>query len=150
MIYYELLLLTPGTLADEQAGSVEQTALQLLETHGASVRSHGIFEKRKLAYPINHTKQGTYFVVEFDMEPARINALERALQLEKTILRHLLIKAHRKTAKEIEQETKYKAEEFDRARTATPAHPQPAAAPAITGAQLEEKLEEILTDDMTK
>lgn len=149
MTYYELVSLLPGTLSDDEVQTAVDMLQKNLERFSAGILKHGVWERRKLAYPINHARQGVYVVSEFEMEPAHTHTLEQALRLEKNILRHQLIKAHKKTAREIEQEARRKAEEHEprpaeERKTAVP------ATPAITGQVLEEKLEELLTDDMTK
>lgn len=149
MAYYELISLLPGTLSDGDTQTAVDTLQKHLERFGAHILKHGVWERRKLAYPINRVRQGIYLVSEFDLEPAQTHALERALRLEKHILRHQLIKAHKKTAREIEQEARRKAEERE-PRFAEARKVVAPAAPAITGQELEEKLEELLTDDMTK
>lgn len=146
--FYELTTLLPGTLSDEETESTTAALRKLLEEHGAVIAKHGIWEKRKLAYPVNHVRQGTYVVTEFDMEPAEVAVVERTLQLDKMILRHIIIKAHKKTAKEMEQEARRRTEQYAKP---TERHPEQPAEPAkkITTEELEEKLEEILKDDMT-
>lgn len=148
--FYELISLLPGTLSDEEAQAITASILQCCEKAGAAVIKHGIWEKRKLAYPITGIRQGTYIVTEFDLESNALPALERTLQLDKAILRHQIIRAHKKTAREIEQEARRKVEE-DRPHAAESrkAMAMPAGEP-ISSEKLEEKLEEILSDDMTK
>lgn len=146
--FYELTALLPGTLSDEETESTTAALRKLLEEHGAIVAKHGIWEKRKLAYPVNHIRQGTYVITEFDMEPAEVAAVERTLQLEKAVLRHIIVKAHKKTAKEMEQEARRRTEHLEKPVERQPARP---AEPIkeISKEELEEKLEEILKDDMT-
>ena len=47
---------------------------------------------RKLAYPIEGHKKGTYWLTYFTLEPTRLHEVERACQLNEGILRHLFIK----------------------------------------------------------
>lgn len=146
--FYELTALLPGTLPDEETESTTAALRKLLEEHGAVIAKHGIWEKRKLAYPVNHIRQGTYVVTEFDMEPAEVAAVERTLQLEKAILRHIIVKAHKKTAKEMEQEARRRTEHFAKRAERQPVQPTEPVK-EISKEELEEKLEEILKDDMT-
>lgn len=145
--YYELLTLLPGNLSDEEAVQAGENLRTYLDKHQATVMKHMLWERRRLAYPIKKMRQGVYVVTEFDMEPSRLAAFEKDLRLDKTVLRHQLIKAFRKSAKQLEQETRSRTAIADRAKPAKPSKP---AAPAITGEELEEKIEEILTEDMTK
>lgn len=146
--FYELTALLPGTLPDEETESTTAALRKLLEEHGAVIAKHGIWEKRKLAYPVNHIRQGTYVVTEFDMEPAEVAAVERTLQLEKAVLRHIIVRAHKKTAKEMEQEARRRTEHFAKRAERQPVQPTEPVK-EISKEELEEKLEEILKDDMT-
>ncbi len=146
--FYELTTLLPGTLTDGETESTIAALRKLLEEHGAVIAKHGIWEKRKLAYPVNHVRQGTYVVTEFDMEPAEVAAIERTLHLDKAVLRHIVVKAHKKTAKEIEQEARRRTEHFARSTERQPEQPTEPVK-EITKEELEEKLEKILKDDMT-
>lgn len=145
--FYELVTLIPGSLTDQEVQAIADAVRKHLEDHQAVIHKHGLWERRKLAYEVNHVKQGAYLVSEFDMDPAQLRDLEHVLLLEKQILRHQVIKAHKKTAREIEQEAKRKAEERT-PRGATVKEVAPAE--PMSKEALEEKLENILTDDMTK
>lgn len=145
--YYELLTLLPGNLSDEETVQAGENLRKHLDKHQATVMKHLLWERRRLAYPVKKMKQGVYFVTEFDMEPSKLAALESDLRLDKSVLRHQIIKAFRKSAKQLEQEA--------RSRAAVAERPKPAklveeTAPAMTGEELDEKIEEILTEDMTK
>lgn len=148
--YYELLTILPGTLSDEEAIQAGETVRKHLEKYSATIMKHMVWERRKLAYPINKVKQGVYFLTEFDMDPANVPALDRELHLEKAVLRHQLIKAYRKSAKQLEQEARNRSAATQRQQHQTTERAaEPEAAP-ISSEKLEEKLEEILTEDMTK
>lgn len=143
---YELLTLLSGTLSDEELEKANQMLRQLLEQHGARVLKHVVWERRKLTYPILQVRQGVYLLSEFDLEPQRMVELDRLLNLNTTVLRHQILKAHIKTAKELEREAKARER-----LTVSPEQPKPAEErPAISEQELEKKLAEILTDDMVK
>ncbi|MFH1171057.1 MAG: 30S ribosomal protein S6 [bacterium] len=149
MKQYELLAIVPGTLSDEETGAVQKTIRDILEKYAAKISKQDVWEKRKLAYPIGQTRQGTYLLCLFDLEPEKIDSLDRALTLEKSILRHIVVLAYHRTANELEQEARRRAAPVHEARsTALP--PEEAAKPAISPKELDEKLAEILTDDMVK
>ncbi len=148
--FYELLTLIPGTLTDEEAQVVSDSIRQRLEQHGAAVGKHQIWEKRKLAYPVDHVRQGVYIVSEFDLAAEKLNALERDLQLDKALLRHQIVKAYRKTAEDLEREARHAASERVAERKAVEPVKPTAETRKISKEELDEKLAEILTDDIVK
>ncbi len=146
-IYYELLTLLPGNLSDEETAQAGGNLRKHLDKHQATVMKHLLWERRRLAYPVRKMKQGVYFVTEFDMEPAKLDALDNDLRLDKFVLRHQIVKAFRKSAKQLEQEARGRTAVAERPK---PAQPAEVTAPAMTGEELDEKIEKILTEDMTK
>lgn len=148
MKHYELLALVAGTLSEEETASVQQIIRTILEKQSAQVSKQDVWEKRKLAYPVRKARQGTYLLFTFDVEPDVLGAIERALTLEKSVLRHQMVLAHQKTAKELEEESRRRASAREEKRAETSeAKPEQ---PTITAQELDEKLAEILTDDMVK
>ncbi len=47
--------------------------------------------KRTLAYPIKGKETGYYVVEQFDADPTLLGELERAIKLDETVLRYLLV-----------------------------------------------------------
>lgn len=151
--YYELLTLLPGAVAEERMNAAIEKLRLLLEKYKATVEKHQLWERRKLAYPVGKERQGVYLISLFDMESTNIPALEREILLDKEFLRYQLVRAHRKTAKELEREARRVAEERMVGRTPETADGRDTTvkeAPKreVSKEELEEKLAEILTDDM--
>ena len=48
--------------------------------------------KRRLAYPIKNFTEGTYVLVQFQMEPEDVVELESSLKLVNEVIRHLVVK----------------------------------------------------------
>ena len=83
---------------------VRETVTSLVKEHGGEITLDDIFAKQKLAYPIKKVHQGTYVVMEFDIEKDKINTVEKLLHLNNDLLRYMLIKKKVKTAAELERE----------------------------------------------
>ena len=47
--------------------------------------------KRTLAYPIKRRESGYYVVEQFETEPRLLNEFERAVKLEESVVRYLLV-----------------------------------------------------------
>ncbi len=148
--YYELLTLLPGSATEEHVNAALEKLRLLLEKYKATIEKHQLWERRKLAYPVAKERQGVYLISLFDMESRHIPVLERQIQLDKEFLRYQLIRAHRKTEKEIEREARRVAEERMVGRTTEAADTTVKETPKreVSKEELEEKLAEILTDDM--
>lgn len=153
--YYELLTLLPGTVTEEKISSNLQKLQGLFEKYQAKVEKHQLWERRKLAYPVAKERQGIYLISLFDMESNSVPALEREIQLDKEFLRHQLIKAHRKTAKEVEREARRIAEDRMVGKSSEsakidemPLKEEPKR--EVSKEELDEKLAEILKDDIVE
>jgi len=149
--YDELLTLVAGTLSEEETQNITLALREMLEKTGAQIHKHEVWEKRKLAYPIEKVRQGTYIVSTFHLESGKVSEIERSLRLNTGILRHQLVRTEQKTAKEIEEEARRAGQsaEADRA-TESAGTPVKEKAEPVSKEQLDEKLAGILTDDMVK
>ncbi len=47
--------------------------------------------QRKLAYEINYIKEGHYYIVNFEAEPAVVKEVERRSQIQDSIIRYMVI-----------------------------------------------------------
>jgi small subunit ribosomal protein S6 len=146
MNHYELLALLPATLSADELLAAQQSIRALLEKHGAQIAKQEVWEKRKLAYPVRGARQGSYLLCTFDAEPSSLQEMNRSLTLDRSILRHQIVIAVQKTAKELEEESRRRTAVRERREETEHKEPQP----AISAQELDEKLAEILTDDIVK
>lgn len=144
MRQYELLALFPGTLDETAITTARDGVRAVIAKHGARITKEELWEKRRLAYPIEHEQQGNYCLFLFDAEPTALSALDGDLRIEKAILRHQIVHPIVKSMKELEQE---------RRRADRLAHladeERKEASPAVTSEELEKKLEKALSEDVT-
>lgn len=108
--HYEMLVLIPGQLTEEQAQEVQQQVTELMMAEGAQTTHEEFLGRRALGYTVAGGRHGYYVVVEFDMARHLLDALQRKLRVAKNVARFLIIKKHVKTAEEIacEQEVMQK------------------------------------------
>jgi small subunit ribosomal protein S6 len=57
------------------------------------VASVDVWGRRTLAYPIKNHREGTYVLLNAQMNPASLDELERTLKLSEEIIRYMLVKA---------------------------------------------------------
>lgn len=84
---YELLALLPLTGTDAELQAAAGRIEEQLKAAGAAVASNIALQKGKLTYPVSRTRQGSYHLIQFEIEPVRISQLERALTLSGSMLR---------------------------------------------------------------
>lgn len=59
---------------------------------GGEMLANRLWEDRRLAYPINGQRKGTYWLTYFKLDSGQLSALTRQCQLSDTILRNLFLK----------------------------------------------------------
>jgi small subunit ribosomal protein S6 len=158
--HYELLYIIPGTKTDEEAKPLVEGIHQLMIKHGATMGKIDFWGKRKLAYEIDHIRQGFYDLIEFDIETEKLAAMEKDLRLNENVLRHQIVRRVVKSAAVIAREealhqriaAKRQAEK-DRQSVATMTEQQTPVSTKVEDngpvapEQLDEKLKEILGSD---
>ena len=88
---YEVMIIVDADLDEETIRATVERWLQLIESHGA-VRGHVDFwGKRRLAYRIKKKQEGSYFVVNFQLDSKQTKKLEQTLRLNDHILRFLIV-----------------------------------------------------------
>ena len=89
---YELLyVISPRLSADEVDATVERVGA-LIEDSGGSISMVDNWGRRRLAYPIRQHFEGVYVLTHCTLDGARAADIERALQLNENVLRHLLVR----------------------------------------------------------
>ena len=88
---YELMLLFRPDLEDDQLQSAVERVTRAIVNAGGSLSKISPWGKRRLAYPIQHHRDASYFLIHFDIEPAAVRDIERGLLISEEILRHLVV-----------------------------------------------------------
>src|SRR3990167_1164320 len=96
MTNYELMLVANNERADQLLSRVEKV-IKELNAQSLKVERLG---KKQLGYSIKKQSDGTYFVLNFEMEADGAKPLSDKLRLEEEdLLRHLLIRVEKKAKK---------------------------------------------------
>jgi small subunit ribosomal protein S6 len=138
---YELgIMLAPET-PDEQARAIVERVTSAITAQGGVVVRINAWGRRRLAYPIEHHRDGLYYFFDLQLPPASVVEIERLIGVNEDIIRHLMkardprvIGDERKRAEEAEiraqQEAEARAaaeaEAAARGETPEPVEPQPA------------------------
>ena len=86
---YELIVIISPEVPEEELPSHIEKISEFITNRGGSVTEVERGGKRKLAYPINHFREGNYVLSRFKLEPSTTAELEANLRISEKILRHL-------------------------------------------------------------
>ena len=90
---YELMLVLRPDAPEERIQAVlEKVTRQLIEGGGQIVKA-APWGRRRLAYPIDRYREGSYHIVVFEAPAEAIAELERSLQITEDVLRYLVTRA---------------------------------------------------------
>ncbi len=90
---YELTMIVPSDVADDDVPAVIQTVTGWIEAGAGKVNEVNVWGRKHLAYPIADFREGTYVLVRTALEQPAIPELERELKLSNQVIRYLLIRA---------------------------------------------------------
>ena len=88
---YELVLIINPEVVDEAFDATIDSISQLIIGKGGVVSDVGRWGKRKLAYPIEHCREGSYVLIKCMLKPTLTRELEATLRISEKVLRHLLV-----------------------------------------------------------
>lgn len=89
---YEGLYIFDSNRYARDAAKVSGKVDQLVQDAGGEVLVSRLWEERRLAYPINGNRKGTYWLTYFKIDSEKLTGLNRKCQISDDILRHLYLK----------------------------------------------------------
>jgi small subunit ribosomal protein S6 len=75
---YELMLVLRPDLADDKVQGTLERAARAIAAGGGQIVKQAPWGRRRLAYPIDHHREGSYYVILFEAPATAIGELERA------------------------------------------------------------------------
>lgn len=96
MRQYELVFITRTDLEEEAIEALIEKVRTIAETNGAEVTKLEKWGKRRLAYEIQHTREGFYVVMNFKGNAAVAAELDRVLKITENILRYMIVREDEK------------------------------------------------------
>lgn len=92
---YELMLVIRPDVADDKSQAlVDRTTRQVVAAGGQIVKV-APWGRRRLAYPIDRHREGSYQIILFEAPAEAIAELERSLLITEEVLRHLITRVER-------------------------------------------------------
>jgi small subunit ribosomal protein S6 len=92
---YELMLVLRPDLADDKVQSTLERTARAIAGGGGQIVKQAPWGRRRLAYPIDHHREGSYYVILFEAPATAISELERGLLISEEVLRHLVTRVER-------------------------------------------------------
>ena len=91
-IAYETVFIAQPEIPTEQVDQLIAKVKETIGVHKGSMISEDRWGRRRLAYPIEHFRDGTYVQVNFRSAPQALRELERNIKLAEDVLRYMLIR----------------------------------------------------------
>ena len=98
---YELMLVIRPDVADDKSQALVDRTTRQVVTAGGQIVKVAPWGRRRLAYPIDRHREGSYQIILFEAPPEAIAELEHTLLITEEVLRHLVTRVDRpsKTAR---------------------------------------------------
>jgi small subunit ribosomal protein S6 len=106
---YELMLVLRPDLAEDRIQAIlDRTARSVTSTEGVLVKVSP-WGRRRLAYPISGHREGSYYIILFDAPPVTVSEVEQGLRITEEVLRYLVTRVERPTARRPDPEVEVPA-----------------------------------------
>jgi small subunit ribosomal protein S6 len=92
---YELMLVLRPDVADDRSQALIDRTTRQIVTAGGQIVKVAPWGRRRLAYPIDRHREGSYHIVVFESPSEAISELERGLLITEELLRHLVTRVER-------------------------------------------------------
>lgn len=92
---YELMLVLRPDASDDRTGAIIDRIDRQIAADGGYILKKAPWGRRRLAYPIERYREGSYHIVVFEAPATSIVELERSLLITEEVLRHLVVRQER-------------------------------------------------------
>lgn len=88
---YELMYIVRPELDDDALRAAVTRVRGMIEAQNGEVVKTTLWGKRRLAYEVDRLRDGHYVLVVLHLDGDRVAPLERALRIDETVFRHLIV-----------------------------------------------------------
>jgi len=128
---YELGFILNPEVNEEQSNAILERIQQIINNNDGQVVRINQWGRRRLAYPIQHQRDGFYVFFDMILAPETVSELDRNLKVTEEVLRHIIIRRDPKVAQKEREEREARAAAqaaaAAQAQSATPEAESPAA-----------------------
>jgi len=89
---YEILYIVRPDVEETDLPDVTKRIETLIESVEGSIQNTNVWGKRRLAYEVDHIREGHYVLTDFQIEPAKVPEMESTLKISDTVFRHLIVR----------------------------------------------------------
>lgn len=89
---YEGMFILDSNRYARDPGGISGQIPEIIQKLGGSMLASRLWEDRRLAYPIDGHRKGTYWLTYFKLDSGQLTALNRQCQLSESIVRVLFLK----------------------------------------------------------
>jgi len=120
---YEIGYILNPEVNEEQTRAILERIEQIVANYDGQVLKVNQWGRRKLAYPIEHHRDGFYVFIDTILTPETVAELDRTLKVSEEVLRHLIKRRDPKTVQKEREEREARAAAAAAATASTPAAP---------------------------
>jgi small subunit ribosomal protein S6 len=159
---YELMYIVASSVSDDQIPSLTEQVKKYVSDFGGTEAIETQLGKKKLAYPIKKTRNGHYVVINFDMAAKNVAELDAKIRAQdSTIIRYIIVNLDEHLAK-LEKDKEIQAKMPKRilpeeqngsgqtSKTDAVGMVETKPSMELNEEELDKKIEEALTEDITK
>jgi small subunit ribosomal protein S6 len=92
---YELMLVLRPDIPDDRSQAIIDRTTRQITASGGQIVKVAPWGRRRLAYPIDRQREGSYHIIIFESPAEAIVELERGLLITEELLRHLVTRVER-------------------------------------------------------
>jgi small subunit ribosomal protein S6 len=92
---YELMLVIRPDVADDKSQALVDRTTRGISAAGGQIVKVAPWGRRRLAYPIDRHREGSYHIILFEAPSEAIVELEHTLLITEEVLRHLITRVDR-------------------------------------------------------
>ena len=89
---YEILYIVRPDVEETDLPDVTKRVETLIESLEGNIQKTNVWGKRRLAYVVDHLREGHYVLTDFQIEPARVPEMEATLKISDSVFRHLIVR----------------------------------------------------------
>jgi small subunit ribosomal protein S6 len=89
---YEFTFIVRSDIEESDLAAVIDRVKGLITDNGGEVTKLDMWGTRRLAYPINHIRDGQYIFMLTKLPPQAVTEIDRGLNLIEDVMRHLMVR----------------------------------------------------------
>lgn len=106
---YELGFILNPEVSEEQTGAILERIEKIVKNYDGQVVKVNQWGRRRLAYPIEHHRDGYYVFIDMILTPETLPELDRTLKVSEEVMRHMVKRRDPKAVQKEREEREARA-----------------------------------------